>query len=73
MSDESQWVVAPDEARIEVAVGKDAHLSPDVQAALEQLAQALEAEQEVSGYSKCEEVTITQDCRWYMSCKGVTG
>lgn len=74
MSDESQWVVAPDEARIDIAIGKDARLSPDVQSALDQLAQALEGQSEVSGYAMahCDEVTISQDCRYYMSCKGVT-
>ena len=35
MSEEQQWVVAPDEARIEIAIGREAKLSPEVQQALE--------------------------------------
>jgi hypothetical protein len=73
MADQQKWVVKPDDARIEIAVGKDAKLSPEVSAALENLAHALEEEQEVQGYSHCDDVTISQDCRWYMSCRGVTG
>ena len=72
MADKQKWVVEPNEAHIEIAVGKDAIISPELSAALENLARALEEEQEVQGYSSCQEVTISQDCRYYMSCKGVT-
>jgi hypothetical protein len=72
MADEQKWVVAPNDARIEIAVGKDANISPDVKAALENLARALEEQQEVQGYSTCQKVEISQDCAWYMSCRGVT-
>jgi hypothetical protein len=74
-ADEQQWVVAPDEARIEIAVGPEAKLSPELREALDNLARTLEKEQEVQGYllGHCDEVSITQDCRYYMSCKGVTG
>lgn len=73
MADKQKWVVAPDDARIEIAIGKNARVSPEVKDALDKLAQALEAEQEVQGYSKCDDVSISQDCNWYMSCRGVTG
>lgn len=71
-TDESQWVVAPDERRIEVAIGKEAKLSPDLRAALDQLARALEADNEVSGYINCQKVSFDPNCDFYMVCKGVT-
>lgn len=72
MAEESGWVVAPDEARFEIAVGKDAKLSPEIQQALDQLAKALESEQEVEGYASCLDVQITKNCWYYMSCHQVT-
>lgn len=72
MADESQWVVAPDEARIEVAVGKDANLSPAVREALEALARAVEGESEVQGYGVCLKVSLGP-CETYFSCQGVRG
>lgn len=73
-SNEPQWVVAPDEARIEIAVGKDAKISPALREALNQLAQALESASEVQGYAStnCPHVTIVPDCDFLMICRGVT-
>jgi hypothetical protein len=71
MPDEQQWVVKPDEARIEIAVGAEAHVSPDVAEALNRLAEALEGQQEVQGYIHCEKVSWSE-CKWYMTCTGVT-
>lgn len=53
MSDESPWVVAPDEARIDITIGKDATLSPAVRDALNRLVQVIEQEDEVAGYMSC--------------------
>lgn len=72
MADEQRWVVKPDDARIEIAIGKNASISPEVKEALENLARALEDQQEVQGYAHCDKVEISQDCAWYMSCRGVT-
>jgi hypothetical protein len=69
-SNDQQWVVAPDESRIEIAIGPDARLSPELRQALDQLAQVLEQQQEVQGYTTCEEVSVG-NCRQYFSCKGV--
>ena len=69
-SDEQRWVVKPDDARIEIAVGRDAKLSPEVTAALRDLLQALEAQQDVQGYMSCQAVTI-ENCDAVFSCKGV--
>ena len=70
-SDERRWVVAPDEARIEIAVGKDAKISPELHEALKKLAEAIgEPEDEVSGYMYCRDFTIG-DCASYISCKDV--
>jgi hypothetical protein len=70
-SDDQQWIVKPDEARIDIAVGPDAQLSPELRAALDQLAQALETQQDVQGYIHCEKVSF-DECKWYMTCTGVT-
>lgn len=72
MSDESRWVVAPTEARIEVAIGRDAKVSPEVRAALDKLAAVIEEEQEVQGYGVCPAVSITP-CAWFYLCIGVKG
>jgi hypothetical protein len=69
-SDEERWVVAPDEARIEIAVGHEAKLSPGVQEALDNLMRVLESQQDVEGYFSCEKVFI-RECRQYMLCGGV--
>jgi hypothetical protein len=72
VADEQKWVVAPKDARIEIAIGKDANISSDLKAALENLARALEDQQEVQGYTTCLKVEISDDCAMYMSCRGVT-
>lgn len=69
-SDDRQWVVAPDEARIEVAIGEHAQLSPELREALDHLAQLVERGQEVQGYVRCDEVHMGP-CYNYYSCKGV--
>ena len=53
MSDERQWMVAPDEARIEIAIGPEARVSPEVRAALEQLMNAMAQQDDVQGYAMC--------------------
>jgi hypothetical protein len=70
-ANEQRWVVQPDDARIEIAIGREAKLSPDVQEALDSLMRALEAEQDVQGYLNCQEVEMGE-CRSYFSCAGVT-
>ena len=70
-SDEQRWVVKPDDARIEIAIGRDAKLSPEVTAALDNLMRVLEANQDVQGYLNCQEVEMGE-CRSYFSCAGVT-
>lgn len=70
MSDESEWVVAPDEARIEIAIGTEAKISPEVRQALDQLAQTLEGRDEVQGYFFCKDVTVGT-CLTFISCRGV--
>ena len=70
-SDEQRWVVKPDEARIDIAIGREATLSPEVAEALDALMQALEANQDVQGYLNCQEVEMGE-CRSYFSCAGVT-
>jgi hypothetical protein len=69
-SDKREWVVKPDEANIELAIGREAKLSPEVRSALDALMRALEAEQDVQGYGQCQDVAIG-DCDAVFSCKGV--
>jgi hypothetical protein len=69
-SDERKWVVEPEDARIEVAIGEQAQLSPELREALEHLAQIIERGQEVEGYFQCNEVHFGP-CYSYFSCKGV--
>lgn len=70
-SDEQGWVVKPDEARIDIAIGREAKLSPEITEALDSLVRALEANQDVQGYLNCQEVEMGE-CRSYFSCAGVT-
>lgn len=85
-SDERDWVVAPDEARIDIAIGKEATISPEVRAALEQLAEALGASDDVQGYAdviikfgtpirvggmNCPSVQVS-DCAVNIRCTGIT-
>ena len=69
-SDEQRWVVKPGEARIDIAVGPEAKLSPEVTEALHNLLRALEAQQDVQGYISCPAVAIGE-CDAVFSCKGV--
>ena len=69
-SDEQRWVVKPDEARIDIAIGREAKLSPEVREALDNLLRVLEAEQDVQGYADCPAVAAG-DCSGVYSCKGV--
>jgi hypothetical protein len=71
MADEGQWVVAPDEARIEIAVGPDATLTPELRQALEDLARAVEQRREVQGYVQCAKVKI-ESCIVLIDCQVVT-
>lgn len=56
MSDDSGWVVEPaSEVQIEIAVGEDAELTPEVREALDSLLRVLESEQgeqEVEAYRR---------------------
>jgi hypothetical protein len=70
-SDEQRWVVAPDEARIEVAVGPEATVSPELRDALDNLARVLEQQQEVQGYMKCDSVSW-EPCAWLFTCGKVS-
>jgi hypothetical protein len=70
MADEGRWVVAPDEARIEIAVGPEAKLTPELAEALENLARAVEQQQEVQGYTVCDKVHIGE-CRMLLICSSV--
>ena len=72
MSEEQQWVVAPDEARIEIAFGREAKLSSEVQQALDRLIAAVERQQEVQGYFHCPDVQV-MECKAYVQCVGVQG
>jgi hypothetical protein len=49
-SDESSWVVAPPGLEIQIAVGPDAHLTPEIRGALDGLLRALENDTEVEGF-----------------------
>ena len=71
-SDEGGWVVAPGEARIEIAVGPEAQLSPELRQALDDLARAVEQHQEVQGYYQCAKVKISA-CAVLIDCSSVTG
>lgn len=71
-SDEQPPVVAPDEARIEIVIGPEAKISPEVRAALEKLTRVLEERQEIQGYMQCQDISI-QPCAMYTICRGVTG
>lgn len=68
---EGSWVVAPDEARIEIAVGTEATLTPALTEALENLARAVEGQQEVQGYYQCQTVHVGT-CRMLLICSSVT-
>lgn len=70
-SDEQQWIVAPDEARIRIAIGREAKLSPELREALQNLIGVLEKREDVQGYMICNEVKI-ESCANFMECKGVT-
>jgi len=52
MSDESGWVVPPSGVEIQVTVGPDAQMTPELRQALDQLVGALEteADTEVEGF-----------------------
>jgi hypothetical protein len=71
MSEEQQWVVAPHEARIEIAIGQEAKLSPELREALERLAAVVEQQQEVQGYGVCEEISV-HVCEILVHCSGVS-
>jgi hypothetical protein len=71
---EREWVIEPNTARIEISIGNDAAISPDLRAALEQLAQVMAQEDEVSGYMirvDCHDVTTTM-CDINLKCSAVT-
>lgn len=61
---EREWVVEPKTARVDIAIGPDAEISPALREALVQVAQAL-ADDDVSGYlmNSCSEVMICNAVR----------
>ena len=69
-SEERRWVVKPDEVNLNIAVGKDAKISPAIREALEHLANVLGEQDEVSGYMYCPDVSVT-DCAYHVRCNGV--
>jgi hypothetical protein len=69
--DESSWIVKPHDARIEIAIGPEAKLTPEVRGALDTLLRVLEAHEEVRGYFNCADVA-GPDCDSYFHCSGVT-
>lgn len=69
-SDERDWVVAPDEARIDIAIGPEAKLTPEVRESLEALMQALAQEDEVGGYLLGG--TLSATCTTVADCHMVT-
>jgi hypothetical protein len=71
--DEQEWVVKPDEARIDIAIGREAKLSPELREALDRIARVLEQQQDVQGYMNCPKVTYEENCAAYVTCRGVTG
>lgn len=76
MSDERQWMVAPDETRIEIAIGPEARVSPEVRAALEQLINAIAQQDDVQGYAMCTtriecQTVKTTLCAVNMICSSV--
>lgn len=78
MDKDREWLVAPDEARISIAIGPEAKVSPEVMTALRGLLEAIEAGGEVEGYSwpgcmtkiVCTVVTTTL-CEVKMECSQV--
>lgn len=73
-ANERDWVIEPSTARVEIAIGTEASISPELRSALEQLAQVMAQEDEVSGYAieiKCTDVTTTL-CNINVSCARVT-
>lgn len=74
---ERNWLVEPRSARINIEIGSDAKLSPELRDALQNLAQALGAEDEVQGFVMksgqwtCSEVHMS-DCAILVSCSSVT-
>lgn len=73
-SDEGQWVVAPNEARVNVKIGTEAKLAPEVREALDRLARVLEDEADVQGYMTtiCTKVTVSA-CAVDFQCGAVVG
>lgn len=75
-SDDRDWVVAPDEARIDIAIGPGAKVSPEVRAALERLAEAMGTGDDVQGYALCSNKMIcgnvqVTSCAFNISCSMV--
>ena len=64
--------IAPDSARIDVAFGPSAKVSPELRAALDKLAQALEQNEDVQGYMVCSSVSW-EPCSWLFKCGAVSG
>lgn len=72
--DEDRWVVAPGEARINISIGREAKLAPEVREALDRLARVLEDQAEVQGYREmvCGVVKISS-CAVDIQCSAVIG
>lgn len=71
-SDEQDWVIAPDEARYDIAIGENADVSPEVMQALQQLADTLGGvERDVEGYALGTMCSIQVYCGRVSPCEAV--
>lgn len=68
-ADDQDWVVAPDEARYDIAIGDSADVSPEVMQALQQLADTLGGvERDVEGYASGTMCSIQVWCQRVSPC-----
>ncbi len=59
--EETGWVLKPSSGAFNIAVGPDAVLTPEIQEALDDLLQAIEAEEETAGFAFGLFTTCTSD------------
>ena len=70
-ANDSSQSVAPDEARIDIAIGSQAKVSPQLREALDSLAKIVEQQDDVQGYMKCDSVSW-EGCAWLIKCSVVS-
>lgn len=70
---ERRWLVGPGEAHIDIAVGREARLSPELLEALRNVARVLQGEGDQSSLRsmECPQITI-ENCEILVSCRGIT-